>query len=293
MYYIDTYRQPIPHYNRNVIAYSILISILYSFVVRAVVIRNEVTTMESQPAYLLCKTDKSEPVWWLVKTVLQPNRCQFGCYIYQYGDITHAYSTKGRYVITYDRGVYNLTIINTTLTDAGEYQCRENEGVGQSSSLTLNVLVDINNDKYQKITNYTDVVTGDNVIMQCIVNDSVTVKWLYVNYYTARHRIVESIKSDYNNYSISIRPVTNSTSIYYSLSMYNVQPNTSGWYACITDNGIELSYNTIFVVYINDIFPQSNTTITYSDTKSSVSYIVSHHHITCVITTMCIVMYRW
>lgn len=44
-----------------------------------------------------------------------------------------------RFSVSYREGVYNLTITNTTVTDAGEYQCIEREGYGPMSTVSLNV----------------------------------------------------------------------------------------------------------------------------------------------------------
>jgi hypothetical protein len=48
-------------------------------------------------------------------------------------------SEDGRFSVTHQNDVYNLTIINATVTDAGEYQCIEKNGVGQKSRASLNV----------------------------------------------------------------------------------------------------------------------------------------------------------
>lgn len=90
-----------------------------------------------EPVYLLCSTPTSSSVWWTVRTVLHEERDRRP--IYRLGALVDTFKKTGRFNITYYDGVYNLTIINTTLTDAGEYQCREDEGMGNVSSVFLNV----------------------------------------------------------------------------------------------------------------------------------------------------------
>jgi hypothetical protein len=60
--------------------------------------------------------------------------------IYRNKVFVDAFSKTGRFKITHkEGGVYNLTIVNITITDAGEYQCIEDEGFGQTNSFILNV----------------------------------------------------------------------------------------------------------------------------------------------------------
>ena len=106
--------------------------------VQAGVVEKEITIIENEPAHLLCSTTLNNPVWWTVRTILHRDRDRRP--IYRHKLLVDTFKQTGRYTVTYNGGVYNLTIINTTVTDAGEYQCIEDQGLGTVSSIFMNVL---------------------------------------------------------------------------------------------------------------------------------------------------------
>jgi hypothetical protein len=105
--------------------------------VQSGVVEKEITIVEKEPAHLLCATTFNDSVWWTVRTILHGDRDRRP--IYRHSWLVDTFKQTGRFIVTYSKGVYNLTIINTTVTDAGEYQCIEDQGLGTVSSVFLNV----------------------------------------------------------------------------------------------------------------------------------------------------------
>jgi Immunoglobulin V-set domain len=109
-----------------------------AYVISAGVYEKHVKQVEMMPVHLLCSTSVNNSVWWTVRTVLHANRDRRP--IYRHRMLVDSFAKTKRYEVRHSEGVYNLTIINTTVTDAGEYQCTEDEGYGAISSVFLNVV---------------------------------------------------------------------------------------------------------------------------------------------------------
>jgi Immunoglobulin V-set domain len=95
------------------------------------------TVVEMETAQLLCPTAFNKSVWWTVRTILHGEGERR--YIYRNSLLVDTFKNTGRYSVTYKAGAYTLTIINVTVTDAGEYQCIEEEGFGVVNSAFLKV----------------------------------------------------------------------------------------------------------------------------------------------------------
>jgi Immunoglobulin V-set domain len=95
------------------------------------------TVVEMETAQLPCPTAFNKSVWWNVRTILHGEGERR--YVYRNKLLVDSYKNTGRYSVTYKEGLYTLTIINVTMTDAGEYQCIGNEGFGNVSSVLLKV----------------------------------------------------------------------------------------------------------------------------------------------------------
>ena len=95
-----------------------------------------VTEMET--AQFECPTAFNETVLWKVRTILRGVDGEHR-QIYRNGLLVATFKNTGRYSVTYKAGVYTLTIINVTVTDAGEYRCIEEEGINSTSSAFLKV----------------------------------------------------------------------------------------------------------------------------------------------------------
>jgi Immunoglobulin V-set domain len=96
-----------------------------------------VTVVEMETAQFSCPTAFNKSVWWNVRTILHGEGERR--YIYRNTLLVDTFKHTGRYNVTYKEGVYTLTIINVTMTDAGEYQCIEDEGFGNVKSAFLKV----------------------------------------------------------------------------------------------------------------------------------------------------------
>jgi Immunoglobulin I-set domain len=93
--------------------------------------------VEMETAQFSCPTAFNKSVWWNVRTILQGEGERRD--IYRNSFLVDSFKYTGRYNVTYKEGVYTLTIINITVTDAGEYRCIEEEGFGDVNSAFLEV----------------------------------------------------------------------------------------------------------------------------------------------------------
>jgi hypothetical protein len=92
---------------------------------------------EMSVVHLSCATTYNQSVWWKVRTVLHEEDRRF---IYRLHSFVGMFRNDRRFAIEYKDGIHKLTITNTTVTDAGEYQCIEDEGMGPASSIVLDVI---------------------------------------------------------------------------------------------------------------------------------------------------------
>lgn len=60
--------------------------------------------------------------------------------IYRSGHTVGRFTGDGRFAVNCSDVICELTIFNVSVTDAGEYQCIRNEGLGSNTSIILNVL---------------------------------------------------------------------------------------------------------------------------------------------------------
>jgi Immunoglobulin I-set domain len=95
------------------------------------------TVVEMETAHFSCSTAFNKSVWWNVRTILHGEGERR--YVYRNTLLVDTFKITGRYSVTYKEGVYTLIIINVTVTDAGEYQCIEEEGFGDVNSALLMV----------------------------------------------------------------------------------------------------------------------------------------------------------
>jgi hypothetical protein len=107
--------------------------------VDSAVLQKNVTASEMDAIHFSCSTIHNKSVWWNVRTVLHEERDQGVIYNYESSLKILNSLTDGRFRVTYKSDVYNLTIINATVTDAGDYRCIEREGLGETSSTSLNI----------------------------------------------------------------------------------------------------------------------------------------------------------
>jgi hypothetical protein len=92
---------------------------------------------ETGTAHFSCSTTFNRSVWWKVRTVLHEE--QDRRFIYRLRGFVGMFARDRRLAVDYQDGIHRLTIFNTTVTDAGEYQCIEDEGLGPASNAVLNV----------------------------------------------------------------------------------------------------------------------------------------------------------
>jgi Immunoglobulin I-set domain len=95
------------------------------------------TVTEMETARFFCPAALSKSVWWNVRTVLHGEEQRR--YVYRNKLLVDTFKNTGRFNVTDKEGVYTLTIINVSVTDAGEYKCIEDEGFGNVNSAFLKV----------------------------------------------------------------------------------------------------------------------------------------------------------
>jgi hypothetical protein len=105
--------------------------------IEAAVLQKNITASEMSSVHLLCSTSLNKSVWWNVRHVLWDE--QQRPVIYHNYHLDDMFAQVGKYIGSYQDGVYNLTIINASVIDAGEYQCIENNGIGEKSTVSLYV----------------------------------------------------------------------------------------------------------------------------------------------------------
>jgi hypothetical protein len=97
---------------------------------------NSVTVVEMATVRILCPGEPNQLAWWKVRTILHSGESHA---IYWNGSLASTFINTGRYSCAYTKGVYQLTIINITVTEAGEYQCFGNEAYDEPISAFLKV----------------------------------------------------------------------------------------------------------------------------------------------------------
>jgi hypothetical protein len=112
--------------------------LLACYRVESSVLQQNVTASEMDSVHFSCSTTHNKSVWWNVRTVMREERDQGVIYNYE-SSVDSELNKNGRFSVTQQNNVYNLTIINATVTDAGDYQCIERNGLGEKSSVSLHV----------------------------------------------------------------------------------------------------------------------------------------------------------
>jgi hypothetical protein len=106
-------------------------------VIDSAILGHHVTVSEMSEVHLSCSTTYNHSVWWKVRTVLHEEEDRR--FIYRLQSFVGMFRNDRRFTVEYKDGIHKLTITNTTVTDAGEYQCIEDEGMGPASSIVLDV----------------------------------------------------------------------------------------------------------------------------------------------------------
>jgi hypothetical protein len=106
-------------------------------VIDSAVLEDHVTVPEMSAVNLSCSTTFNQSVWWKVRTVLHGEEDRR--FIYRLRGFVGMFRNDRRFAVEHKDGIHKLTITNTTVTDAGEYQCIEDEGMGPASSIVLYV----------------------------------------------------------------------------------------------------------------------------------------------------------
>jgi len=120
--------------------------------VKSNILHSDMMVVEMDTVLLPCFTSLNETVSWMVRTVLHDDKIPRFAFIYSIDGLFAKFEKTGRFSVTGDTRYYNLTIVNVTVADAGEYKCSERAGHGPHSSVHLRVLgevtVYINNNNY-------------------------------------------------------------------------------------------------------------------------------------------------
>ena len=94
----------------------------------------------------------------------------------------------------------------------------------------------INNGHYESAVNVSETVSS-KVMLPCTISGDVSISWLYIHSDTGQQIKISGNGPIRKKYEGKFSAVTDSATGNYSLILFNVQMNDSGWYVCISESG--------------------------------------------------------
>lgn len=195
---------------------TIKMSLYILFMITGVCYAEHVT--EGSTVIFSCPTTYDQSVWWTVRTVLHSEGDRR--YIYRNGLMVDSFSKTNKFSAYSEGNVFFLRITDTSVYDAGKYQCIEQEGMSDNpKTYTLTIGVNSSSGKYDSIIQQHVALFG-KVTIPCIVRRPNSMSsWLQISPSSEQYKIThgDRIEIDAN----------------YSLTLSDVNVNDNGWFVCV------------------------------------------------------------
>ncbi|XP_071150175.1 hemicentin-1-like [Mytilus edulis] len=142
----------------------------------------------------------------------------------------------------------SLTIFNAVQSDVGYYKCFAYNGVGTGRSASTVMSLNGSVPTVSVLQSSYSVTPGDTVILQCLINSTLHVTYVYWERYIGGIKKIISFTTDTNKYS-------GSTSTTPSLTILHASQSDAGNYKCFANNGIGKGYSTTTILSIAGSLP--------------------------------------